>query len=282
MEINKVFVLGAGVMGTGIAQTFAQGGFDVTIYDIDSGVVNKAISSVEKRMSSSVEKGKITEAQKTEVVSRLKGTVDLNDVKECAMVVEAIGEGLELKKKVYAQLDAVCTEGTILATNTSSLSITEIASATKHPENVIGMHFFNPAPVMKLVEIIMGMKTSTEVFEQTRDIAIAIGKTPVTVSEAPGFIVNRMLVPLVNEATFILQEGIASVEDIDAAMQFGANHPMGPLALGDLMGLDVALAVLDILVKETGDPKYRASALLRKYVRAGMLGRKTGKGFYTY
>ena len=280
--MEKIFVLGSGVMGAGIAQTFAQSGFQVIVADLQESIVNKAIAGVDSRLASQVKKEKITAAAKAEIMAKLSGTTDFALAADCAMVVEATVESMDLKKKVFSQLDAICKAGTILASNTSSLSITEIASATSRPENVIGMHFFNPAPVMKLVEIIRGMKTSQAVFDKTREITVAIGKEPVEVAEAPGFIVNRMLVPLVNEAVFILQEGIASAEDIDTAMKCGANHPMGPLALGDLMGLDVALAVLDILYKETGDPKYRACSLLRKYVRAGLLGRKTGQGFYKY
>ena len=188
----------------------------------------------------------------------------------------------KLKKQIFAELDKICKPETILASNTSSLSITEVASATKRPDKVIGMHFFNPAPVMKLVEIIRGMATSEETFDAVKELSVAIGKEPVEVAEAPGFVVNRILIPMINEASFILQEGIASVEDIDKAMKFGANHPMGPLALGDLIGFDVCLAIMDVLYKETGDTKYRASSILRKYVRAGWLGRKTGRGFFNY
>ena len=189
---------------------------------------------------------------------------------------------MKIKKEIFAELDKICKPETILASNTSSLSITEVASATSRPEKVIGMHFFNPAPVMKLVEIIRGMATSQETFDAVKELSLAIGKEPVEVAEAPGFVVNRILIPMINEASFILQEGIASVEDIDTAMKFGANHPMGPLALGDLVGLDVCLAIMDVLYNETGDTKYRASSTLRKYVRAGWLGRKTGRGFYNY
>lgn len=229
-----------------------------------------------------MKKEKLSATEKTEIVGRLSGTTDLALAAGSAVVIEATVESMEIKKKAFAQLDVLCGPETIIASNTSSLSITEIASVTKRPENVIGMHFFNPAPVMKLIEIIRGMKTSQEIFDRTCEISIAIGKEPVEVAEAPGFIVNRMLVPLVNEAIFILQEGIASAEHIDIAMKHGANHPIGPLALGDLIGLDVTLQILDILFKETGDAKYRACPLLRKYVRAGLLGRKTGQGFYTY
>ena len=206
----------------------------------------------------------------------------MNLAADCDLVVEAAIENMKIKKEIFAELDKICKPETILASNTSSLSITEVASATNRPEKVIGMHFFNPAPVMKLVEIIRGMATSQETFDAVKELSVAIGKEPVEVEEAPGFVVNRILIPMINEASFIFQEGIASVEDIDTAMKYGANHPMGPLALGDLIGLDVCLAIMDVLYNETGDTKYRSSSILRKYVRAGWLGRKSGRGFYNY
>ena len=224
----------------------------------------------------------MTEETKEDILSRISGTTDMNLAADCDLVVEAAIENMKIKKEIFAELDKICKPETILASNTSSLSITEVASATGRPEKVIGMHFFNPAPVMKLVEIIRGMATSQETFDAVKELSLAIGKEPVEVAEAPGFVVNRILIPMINEASFILQEGIASVEDIDTAMKFGANHPMGPLALGDLIGLDVCLAIMDVLYNETGDTKYRASSTLRKYVRAGWLGRKTGRGFYNY
>ena len=224
----------------------------------------------------------MTEEDKEAILERITGTTDLALAADCDLVIEAAVENMEIKKSIFSELDRICKESAILASNTSSLSITEVASATKRPDKVIGMHFFNPAPVMKLVEIIRGMATSKETFEAVKEISTAIGKEPVEVAEAPGFVVNRILIPMINEASFILQEGIASVEDIDTSMKYGANHPMGPLALGDLIGLDVCLAIMDVLYNETGDSKYRASSLLRKYVRAGYLGRKTGRGFYTY
>ena len=233
-------------------------------------------------MSKLVSKGKMTEEAKEDILSRISGTTDMNLAADCDLVVEAAIENMKIKKEIFAELDKICKPETILASNTSSLSITEVASATGRPEKVIGMHFFNPAPVMKLVEIIRGMATSQETFDAVKELSLEIGKEPVEVAEAPGFVVNRILIPMINEASFILQEGIASVEDIDTAMKFGANHPMGPLALGDLIGLDVCLAIMDVLYNETGDTKYRASSTLRKYVRAGWLGRKTGRGFYNY
>ena len=280
--MEKIFVIGAGTMGAGIVQAFAQKGYEVIVRDIKDEFVERGISGINKGLTKLVAKGKMTEEDKEAVLSRITGTTDLALAEDCDLVIEAAVENMEIKKTIFAELDGICKESTILASNTSSLSITEVASATKRPDKVIGMHFFNPAPVMKLVEIIRGMATSNETFDAVKEVSAAIGKEPVEVAEAPGFVVNRILIPMINEATFILQEGIASVEDIDTSMKYGANHPMGPLALGDLIGLDVCLAIMDVLYNETGDSKYRASNLLRKYVRAGYLGRKTGRGFYTY
>ena len=280
--MEKIFVLGAGTMGAGIVQAFAQKGYEVIVRDIKDEFVERGINGINKGLSKLVSKGKITEEDKESILSRISGTTDLALAEDCDLVIEAAVENMEIKKSIFAELDGICKESTILASNTSSLSITEVASATKRPDKVIGMHFFNPAPVMKLVEIIRGMATSQETFDAVKEVSVAIGKEPVEVAEAPGFVVNRILIPMINEASFILQEGIASVEDIDTSMRYGANHPMGPLELGDLIGLDVCLAIMDVLYNETGDSKYRASNLLRKYVRAGYLGRKTGRGFYTY
>ena len=280
--MEKIFVIGAGTMGAGIVQAFAQKGYEVIVRDIKDEFVERGINGINKSLSKLVTKGKMTEEDKEAILERITGTTDLALAADCDLVIEAAVENMEIKKSIFAELDRFCKESAILASNTSSLSITEVASATKRPDKVIGMHFFNPAPVMKLVEIIRGMATSKETFEAVKEISTAIGKEPVEVAEAPGFVVNRILIPMINEASFILQEGIASVEDIDTSMKYGANHPMGPLALGDLIGLDVCLAIMDVLYNETGDSKYRASSLLRKYVRAGYLGRKTGRGFYTY
>ena len=280
--MEKIFVLGAGTMGSGIVQTFAQKGYEVIVRDIKDELVQSGIVRINNGLSKLVSKGKMTEETKEDILSRISGTTDMNLAADCDLVVEAAIENMKIKKEIFAELDKICKPETILASNTSSLSITEVASATNRPEKVIGMHFFNPAPVMKLVEIIRGMATSQETFDAVKELSVAIGKEPVEVEEAPGFVVNRILIPMINEASFILQEGIASVEDIDTAMKYGANHPMGPLALGDLIGLDVCLAIMDVLYNETGDTKYRSSSILRKYVRAGWLGRKSGRGFYNY
>lgn len=280
--MEKIFVIGAGTMGAGIVQAFAQKGYEVIVRDIKDEFVERGISGINKGLTKLVAKGKITEEDREAILGRISGTTDLALAEDCDLVIEAAVENMEIKKSIFAELDGICKESTILASNTSSLSITEVASATKRPDKVIGMHFFNPAPVMKLVEVIRGIATSKETFDTVKELSVSIGKEPVEVAEAPGFVVNRILIPMINEASFILQEGIASVEDIDTSMKYGANHPMGPLALGDLIGLDVCLAIMDVLFNETGDSKYRASSLLRKYVRAGYLGRKTGRGFYTY
>ncbi|MCY6356174.1 3-hydroxybutyryl-CoA dehydrogenase [Clostridium sp. ZS2-4] len=278
----KVYVLGAGTMGAGIAQAFAVKGHEVIIRDIKNEFVERGLTGINKNLSKLVSKGKMEENQKEEILTRLTGTVDLNMAADCDLVIEAAIENMEIKKQIFGELDKLCKPETILASNTSSLSITEIAAATNRPDRVIGMHFFNPAPVMKLVEVIRGMATSQETFDTVKELSQAIGKEPVEVKEAPGFVVNKILIPMINEAVGILAEDIASAEDIDKAMMLGANHPMGPLALGDLIGLDVCLAIMDVLFNETNDSKYRAHPLLRKYVRAGWLGRKTKKGFHDY
>jgi len=280
--MEKICVLGAGTMGAGIAQAFAAKGFEVIIRDIKDEFVEKGISGIKKGLEKLAAKGKITNEEVENILSRISGTTDLNLLDDVDLVIEAAVENMEIKKQIFADLDKICKPEAILATNTSSLSITEIATATLRPDKVIGMHFFNPATIMKLVEIIRGMATSEETYNAIKELTLAMGKEPVEVAEAPGFVVNRILVPMINEAVGIFAEGIANAEDIDKAMMLGANHPMGPLALGDLIGLDVCLAIMDVLYKETGDTKYRAHSLLRKYVRAGYLGRKTGRGFHNY
>lgn len=278
----KVLVCGAGTMGAGIAQVVAEAGHEVYLRDIAENFVQKGISTVEKTLSRNVSKGKMSEDDKNAIMSRITGTTAIDCAKDVDLVIEAIIERMEFKKELFKELDAVCPEKTIFASNTSALSISEIAAATKRPEKFIGIHFFNPAPVMKLIEIIKGASTNEETFNFTKEFAVALGKTPVVVEEAPGFVVNRILVPMINEAAYILMEGVATPEGIDDAMKLGANHPIGPLALGDLIGLDVCLLIMEVLYEEFGDSKYRPCPLLRKMVRAGYLGRKTGQGFYKY
>lgn len=278
----KICVIGAGTMGSGIAQAFAAKGMDVVLYGRRVETLDKGYNKIVKGLSRLVEKGKMDEATKNAIVGRIQKTSSLEDSKDCDLVVEAIAEDMAIKKDLFAKLDEICKPETILASNTSSLSITEIAASTKRPDKFIGMHFFNPAPVMKLVEVIRGIATSDETFNKIKELSVAIGKDPVEVKEAPGFVVNRILIPMINEAVGILADGIATAEDIDKAMKLGANHPMGPLELADFIGNDVNLAIMECLYRETGDSKYRPHTLLRKMVRAGYLGRKTGRGFYDY
>ncbi|NCB64179.1 MAG: 3-hydroxybutyryl-CoA dehydrogenase, partial [Clostridia bacterium] len=269
-------------MGLDIAQVFAKKGYDVVVRDITDEIIKASEGRLNKGLDKLVAKGKMDEAAKAAILGKITFTTDLAAAADADLVIEAAIENLDIKKKIFAELDAICKPETILASNTSSISITAIAAATKREDKFVGMHFFNPATVMKLVEVIRGAKTSDETYSTIRDLSVEIGKEPVEVAEAPGFVVNKVLIPMINEGIDLVYTGVASVEGVDKAMKLGANHPMGPLELGDLVGLDVCLAIMDTLYNETHDGKYRASLLLRKMVRAGYLGRKTGKGFYDY
>jgi 3-hydroxybutyryl-CoA dehydrogenase len=280
--IKTIGVLGAGIMGAGITQVAAQTGLNVIMRDITDDFVSRGLSGIKNNLDREVQKNRLSQEDARAIVSRIKGTANIADMSEADFVIEAVMEKMELKREVYGELDKICLPTTIFASNTSGLSITEMASATSRPNRIIGMHFFNPVPVMKLVEIIKGTETDEETVRQTQELAEKMGKEYIMVTEAPLFVVNRILVPMINDAIFTLMEGVASAEDIDKAMRLGANHPIGPLALADLVGLDTVLLVQDTLYKETGDSKYRPCALLRKMVRAGHLGRKTGRGFYNY
>lgn len=282
MKINKIMVLGGGIMGLGIAQVLAGAGKTVVVRDLNDELIAGAKSRLEASQAKLVSKGKKTQADMDALVAKVSYTTTLADAADCDLVIEAAVENLDIKKQIFAELDGICKPETIFASNTSSYSITAIASATKRSDRFVGLHFFNPALVMKLVEVVRGLNSGDEAFNSCYELMQDVGKTPIEAGEGPGFVVNRILVPMVNEGIFVLQEGLASAEDIDTGLKLGANLPMGPLALGDLIGLDTCLAIMETFHAETGDPKYRPAPLLRKMVRAGKLGQKSGEGFFKY
>ena len=282
MEIQTIMVIGAGQMGSGIAQVCAHAGYNVVLHDLKEELVTKGLANIERNLSRQVEKGKLEAAEKEAAIGRLKASTDIGNAASVDVVIEAAIENMDIKKKIFKQLDEIAKEGAILATNTSSLPITELAAVTNRPEHVIGMHFMSPVPVMKLVEIIRGLATSDAVYDTIRELSISLGKIPVEVNDFPGFAANRILMPMSNEAIYTLYEGVASKEAIDDVMKLGMNHPMGPLTLADFIGLDTCLYIMETLHEGFGDDKYRPCPLLRKYVNAGWLGKKSGRGFYSY
>lgn len=281
-KIRKVGIAGSGTMGSGIAQLVAASGYRVVLIDLNDGLLKKAVSRIEKNLLRLVEKDKITKKIKQQIVSRIITSTNLEELGDCDLVIEAVSENINIKKQLFEKLDTILKKGCIIASNTSTLPIIQLAMITSRPENVVGIHFFNPAPVMKLVEIIKSLTTSDQTVQKAKEFTLSLGKDPVITKDRPGFIVNRILLPMLNEAVFALEEGMGTAQDIDKAMKLGTNHPMGPLELIDLIGLDVILDILDVLFEEFKDPKYRACPLLRQMVRAGHLGRKSGRGFHDY
>ena len=282
MDIKTIGIIGAGTMGNGIAQACAVSGINVVMVDISDAAVQKGLATVSGSLDRLIKKEKMTQADKDTALARIKTSTSYDDLKAAQLVIEAATENYELKLKILKQVDGIVGPDVIIASNTSSISITKLAAATSRADKFIGMHFFNPVPMMALVEIIRGLQTSDATHDAVKAMAVALGKTPITVKNAPGFVVNRILVPMINEAFFVLAEGLATPEDIDAGMKLGCNQPIGPLALADMVGLDVCLAVMEVYLQEFGDSKYRACPLLREMVAAGRLGRKTGQGVYTY